>query len=224
MVCSCILFTKQRPPTTICTSLIFLHKYNKFLVDEDHEEIEKLKKIDVYLMIMAIMNLAAKVTENDRKIRDIINVSNAILHNNELMEINEKYWKIKETVALTEFFLLRVLNFQIHVEVALPWITRIVNESFAVAYRRGFPESVNPSGYAVLSLAIGFSNDFYLLPEAVNFSARSIAATTVFLSFIELQMRLQLEPKEWFLFWGDCELSTVWKILELLFNMYRKSE
>lgn len=65
------------------------------------------------MISMACLNLASKVQEVPSRLSDIVNTCYRCLHPEKPpLEVNELYWRLKESVAKYELVLLRMLKFQ----------------------------------------------------------------------------------------------------------------
>lgn len=70
------------------------------------------QNLDPLFLFASSISLASKATNSFRKQRDIINVIYYLSHNTEL-DLNEKYWKLKDTLVIYEDLLLRILNYNL---------------------------------------------------------------------------------------------------------------
>ncbi|XP_067880473.1 cyclin-Q isoform X2 [Heterodontus francisci] len=69
---------------------------------------------DPYLVAMASIYLAGKVEEQHLRARDIINVCHRYLNpHNEPLELDTKFWELRDSVVQCELLMLRVLNFHV---------------------------------------------------------------------------------------------------------------
>ncbi|XP_063065403.1 cyclin-Q [Engraulis encrasicolus] len=67
-----------------------------------------------YLVAMSAIYLAGKVEEQHLRTRDIINVCHRFFHpGSEPMELDNKFWELRDSVVQCELLILRQLNFQV---------------------------------------------------------------------------------------------------------------
>jgi hypothetical protein len=91
------------------------------------EYIKKNPGIPLDLLAAAAVNLACKHTGLVRKLRDIVNVFYYIEHKRYL-EINDLFWKLKDSVIQAEYALLRILHFDTEVPNAFVELIDLVRE------------------------------------------------------------------------------------------------
>uniref|UniRef100_H3AA06 Cyclin-Q n=1 Tax=Latimeria chalumnae TaxID=7897 RepID=H3AA06_LATCH len=90
------------PIATACTI------YHKFF-----QEVS-LDSYDPYLVAMSAIYLAGKVEEQHMRTRDIINVCHRYLNpHSEPLELDTRFWELRDSVVQCELLILRVLNFQV---------------------------------------------------------------------------------------------------------------
>ncbi|XP_057574875.1 cyclin-Q isoform X3 [Hippopotamus amphibius kiboko] len=82
--------------------------YHKFFCEID------LDAYDPYLVAMSSLYLAGKVEEQHLRTRDIINVSNRYFHpGSEPLELDSRFWELRDSIVQCELLVLRVLRFQV---------------------------------------------------------------------------------------------------------------
>ncbi|XP_075434507.1 cyclin-Q isoform X1 [Ascaphus truei] len=90
------------PIATACTV------YHKFF----HET--SLDGYDPYLVAMSAIYLAGKVEEQHLRTRDIINVCHRYLNpGTEPLEVDSRFWELRDSIVHCELLMLRILNFQV---------------------------------------------------------------------------------------------------------------
>uniref|UniRef100_UPI00398F3FD4 cyclin-Q-like n=1 Tax=Pristiophorus japonicus TaxID=55135 RepID=UPI00398F3FD4 len=73
-----------------------------------------VQNYDPYLVAMAAIYLAGKVEEQHLRARDIINVCHRYLNpHTEPLELDPRFWELRDSVVQCELLMLRVLNFQV---------------------------------------------------------------------------------------------------------------
>ncbi|XP_005414183.1 PREDICTED: cyclin-related protein FAM58A isoform X1 [Chinchilla lanigera] len=90
------------PIATACTI------YHKFFCEIN------LDAYDPYLVAMSSIYLAGKVEEQHLRTRDIINVSNRYFNpGSEPLELDSRFWELRDSIVQCELLVLRVLRFQV---------------------------------------------------------------------------------------------------------------
>ncbi|XP_041035535.1 cyclin-Q [Carcharodon carcharias] len=85
--------------------------YHKFF------EETAIQNYDPYLVAMAAIYLAGKVEEQHLRARDIINVCHRYLNpQTEPLELDTRFWELRDSVVQCELLMLRVLNFHVSFE------------------------------------------------------------------------------------------------------------
>jgi uncharacterized membrane protein YgcG len=72
----------------------------------------KNSTLDPFFLLASSISLACKSTNTYRKQRDIINVIYYLTHQSEI-ELDEKYWRLKDTLVIYEDLVLRILDFNL---------------------------------------------------------------------------------------------------------------
>eukprot|EP00118_Oscarella_pearsei_P016947 m.165955 g.165955 ORF g.165955 m.165955 type:complete len:227 (+) comp38904_c0_seq3:182-862(+) len=79
--------------------------------------VQRLQDYDAHLVATSCLYLASKIAESPRKVRDIVNVSHRCLHGDDpLLDVGERYWKLRDSLVTCEFVVLRALRFQVEVD------------------------------------------------------------------------------------------------------------
>ncbi|XP_054344672.1 cyclin-Q-like isoform X1 [Pongo pygmaeus] len=90
------------PIATACTI------YHKFFCDTN------LDAYDPYLIAVSSIYLAGKVEEQHLRTRDIISVSNRYFNpSGEPLELDSRFWKLRDSIVQCELLMLRALRFQV---------------------------------------------------------------------------------------------------------------
>ena len=73
-----------------------------------------LDAYDLYLVAMSSIYLACKVKEQQLRPRDIINVSHRFFNpGSEPLELDSRFWELRDSIVQCELLMLRVLCFQV---------------------------------------------------------------------------------------------------------------
>uniref|UniRef100_A0A8C5WLT3 Cyclin-Q n=1 Tax=Leptobrachium leishanense TaxID=445787 RepID=A0A8C5WLT3_9ANUR len=90
------------PIATACT---IYHKFFNEICFDDY---------DPYLVAMSAIYLAGKVEEQHLRTRDIINVCHRYLNpGSEPLEVDSKFWELRDSIVQCELLMLRLLNFRV---------------------------------------------------------------------------------------------------------------
>ncbi|XP_043936340.1 cyclin-Q-like [Protopterus annectens] len=90
------------PVATACTI------YHKFFCETNPDV------YDPYLVAMSSVYLAGKVEEQHLRTRDIINVSHRYFNpHSEPLELDSKFWELRDSIVQCELVILRLLNFHV---------------------------------------------------------------------------------------------------------------
>lgn len=93
-------------PVPLATAATLYHKFYR---------IHGVADFDPYTIASSCLYLAGKLEEEKVRIRDVINVAHRTLHpDKKLLDINETYWELRESITKCELFILRSLQFQVH--------------------------------------------------------------------------------------------------------------
>lgn len=108
------------PNTCGTMSIVFMHRYFDFLCSDSsstNAPSESLLKEDRIILSAALVFLASKLSENPRKLRDVINISRWISGSVETLDLtDELYYHLKCKIIEKEHFILRALGFILHVD------------------------------------------------------------------------------------------------------------
>ena len=91
--------TLELAPTTVGTALGYRHRRGE---SDAARELESV--------LPACVFLAAKVEEEPRRMRDVLNAFHAARHDGELLRDSREYWRLKEALVLEEQQLLLLLQ------------------------------------------------------------------------------------------------------------------
>ncbi|KAI9009226.1 cyclin-like protein [Hyaloraphidium curvatum] len=122
--------TLKIPRTTTATALAYFHRYKLYYSDRQTPDIaSSFPPLDDYLVATAALDLACKTAETVRKIRDVINVGWFVLHPEDpYLPISDQYHALRDSLVNAELIMLRVLRFELQVDLPHRWIARTVHE------------------------------------------------------------------------------------------------
>ncbi|KAI9146551.1 cyclin-like protein [Paraphysoderma sedebokerense] len=161
---------------TVSTAMVYLHRYQQYMKEykSRHRDTSNFN-IDIYLICTTCVLTACKVTEEPRKPRDILNVGYRLLSKDgEELKIGDTYWKLKESLCTAEAVLLRILNFQMMVDLPYMTITTIIRSELKHDGNDGgggidecTVTNSSVEAMSVYQLAWSFVNDCYLYSKIV---------------------------------------------------------
>ena len=144
--------------TVFPTSAILYHRF----CGSAHSDNQNLQMV-AYCCVF----LSAKLAEDPRPLRDIINLS-TILVGCKTTTTNEMYWKTKAQLIDLEQLILRVLHFD--VEIQLPY-------AFLFNYCRSLR-----CGGPFVQLAMHFVHDIYYIPQCLQYPPYVIAVASIYMA------------------------------------------
>ncbi|XP_055964681.1 cyclin-Q isoform X2 [Sorex fumeus] len=187
------------PIATACTI------YHKFF-DETHVD-----AYDPYLVAMSSLYLAGKVEEQHLRTRDIINVANRYLHpGSEPLELDARFWEMRDSIVQCELLVLRVLRFQylLHYLLSLKnWLNRY-------SWQR---TPISVTAWALL-------RDSYHGGLCLRFRAQHVAVAVLHLALraygVEVPAEAQAEKPWWQVFSEDITKPIIDNIVSDLIQIY----
>ncbi|ORX51038.1 cyclin-like protein [Piromyces finnis] len=156
--------TMKIPQTTIATACTFLHRFYCR---------KSLKYYPSYEIAAASLYLASKVTDTQRRLKDIIIVCISKAQKNAHLNINEKtheFEKWKQTILFHELELLEIICCDI-----------IVDHPYT--YLLNMAEKFNDTDYShIIKLAWCFINDSFKTTMCLKYSPQVIAASALYMA------------------------------------------
>lgn len=93
--------------TTHSTACVLYHRFFQNCNDDAY---------DLYTIAATAIYLATKVEEQHIRLRDVVNVCHRTQHPDKpYLELDNEFWKLRDTVASAELLMMRVLQFQVTV-------------------------------------------------------------------------------------------------------------
>ncbi|TPX37626.1 hypothetical protein SmJEL517_g00698 [Synchytrium microbalum] len=121
------------PTTTRATATCLFFRCLDYINNEKLDDVPK-STLKEEALIMAILNLSCKQTEANRKLRDIVNCTywtrNRRNEDQGHLKIGQDYWQWRDALLKTELVVLRMLQFDLHVELPFEWIPALLDEIF----------------------------------------------------------------------------------------------
>ncbi|ORX97985.1 hypothetical protein K493DRAFT_313839 [Basidiobolus meristosporus CBS 931.73] len=213
------------PQPTVATAVVLFYRVQTsqerlLLQQKERQEKgeESSHELEDYLLLTSCINLACKTTEVSRKVRDIINVGYRILHPTEPpLRINEEYWQMKDSLSSSELIVLRILRFEMDVELPYPWINKILkgmcywkDVEIENDVDRLLHNDSHPTIQAIFQLAWAFAHDC-LRSRSIMLSSPPIhiALACVHLAIRSLNATNPQPFHEWCKMWGVANSETI---------------
>nr|XP_025131813.1 cyclin-Q isoform X6 [Bubalus bubalis] len=181
------------PIATACTI------YHKFFCEIN------LDAYDPYLVAMSSLYLAGKVEEQHLRTRDIINVSNRYFHpGSDPLELDSRFWEIRDSIVQCELLVLRVLRFQVSFQhphkYLLHYLVSLKNWLNRYSWQR---TPVSITAWALLQ-------DSYHGGLCLRFRAQHIAVAVIHLALqaygVEVPAEAEAEKPWWQIYTMDTEI------------------
>jgi hypothetical protein len=156
-------------------------------------------KYSLQPMAMACIFLAAKIEEDCRRIRDVINVFHHLRQKFlgkpvvPMDYMGEEYFKLKATVIKYERFLLKELGFCVHIK---------HSHKLIITYLQMLEMDKNTQ---LAQRCWNYMNDSLRTNVFVRFSPETIACSCIYLGARQLKIPLPQSPPWWLLFDADFE-------------------
>ncbi|KAJ1902687.1 hypothetical protein LPJ71_005471 [Coemansia sp. S17] len=114
------------PTSAWATGMVLFHRYCDYISNQQPPDGDN-DIIPSHLCIMLCLYLAAKATEEPRKQRDIINVGYKLDNpESEFLPVDERMYALCNTMTQAELVLIRVLGFNVNVDLPHSWIASIL--------------------------------------------------------------------------------------------------
>lgn len=187
--------------------------YHKFFCEAN------LEAYDPYLVAMASMYLAGKVEEQHLRTRDIINVSNRYFHpSSEPLELDARFWELRDSVVQCELLVLRVLRFHVSFQhphkYLLHYLISLKNWLNRYSWQR---TPVSVTAWALL-------RDSYHGGLCLRFRAQHIAVAVLYLALqvygVEVPAEAEAEKPWWQVFSDDLTKPVIDNIVSDLIQIY----
>ncbi|KAL4676770.1 hypothetical protein H8959_010915 [Pygathrix nigripes] len=181
------------PIATACTI------YHKFFCETN------LDAYDPYLIAMSSIYLAGKVEEQHLRTRDIINVSNRYFNlSGEPLELDSRFWELRDSIVQCELLMLRVLRFQVSFQhphkYLLHYLVSLKNWLNRHSWQR---TPVAVTAWALL-------RDSYHGGLCLRFQAQHIAVAVLYLALqvygVEVPAEVEAEKPWWQIYTMDTEI------------------
>lgn len=110
------------PPLSTAHALAYTHRFKK------SKHAEPFTEIDTMLLATTTMFLACKVTEQPRRLSDVIGTGYRILHPTHApLDLDEGYYSLRSSVVTTELILVRLLEFDLECSLPFSKVQRLLS-------------------------------------------------------------------------------------------------
>ncbi|RKP08747.1 cyclin-like protein [Thamnocephalis sphaerospora] len=223
------------PRITTAVAQIYMHRCNRHLAREAERHGtagRSTTDLDVYLMTSACLHLACKSTETLRKVRDMVNVGNLVLHAKQpYLNLDDRYQRLRDSLVTAELMVLRILRFDVNAQPPHVWVARIIRrtlepERYADIYdddgdtlsddgeegavrasdtRTDTNASVShPMARTFAQLAWVHANDSMRSEKlALDYAPRVLALASVYMASHALDIPLPQPFETWCTLWGE---------------------
>lgn len=195
------------PIATACTI------YHKFFCEIN------LDAYDLYLVAMSSLYLAGKVEEQHLRTRDIINVSHRYFNpGSEPLELDSRFWELRDSIVQCELLMLRVLRFQVSFQhphkYLLHYLISLKNWLNRYSWQR---TPISVTAWALL-------RDSYHGGLCLRFQAQHLAVAVLYLALqvygVEVPAEGEAEKPWWQVFSDDLTKPIIDNIVSDLIQIY----
>uniref|UniRef100_A0A8C5KN84 Cyclin-Q n=1 Tax=Jaculus jaculus TaxID=51337 RepID=A0A8C5KN84_JACJA len=195
------------PIATACTI------YHKFFCEIN------LEAYDLYLVAMSSIYLAGKVEEQHLRTRDIINVSHRYFNpSSEPLELDSRFWELRDSIVQCELLMLRVLRFQVSFQhphkYLLHYLISLKNWLNRYSWQR---TPISVTAWALL-------RDSYHGGLCLRFQAQHLAVAVLYLALqvygVEVPAEGEAQKPWWQVFSDDLTKPIIDNIVSDLIQIY----
>ncbi|ESO09642.1 hypothetical protein HELRODRAFT_92276, partial [Helobdella robusta] len=195
----------------LATSVTLFHRFNS-----SHDT----KDIDVETVAATLLYLSGKIEEESLRLRDVINVSHRILNpKDQLLEVDSKYFSLKDSLIQTELYLLRALKFNVSVDHP---------HKYLVHYLKGLYDWLDKSTTSTVPIAHfcwallmdSYHSEKISLAYKPNIVALSIIYTVLRVFNVNVPYNDQAETQWWEAFCNGVTLKELKEVGLELMNIY----
>ncbi|KAK3547145.1 hypothetical protein QTP86_015608 [Hemibagrus guttatus] len=160
--------------------------YHKFF------QTASLQVYEPYLVAMSCIYLAGKVEEQHLRTRDIINVCHRYFHpGSDPMELNEKFWELRDSVVQCELLILRQLNFHVSFEHPHKYLLHYLLSVRSLMNRHAWSRT------PIAETAWALIKDSYHGPVCVHHQPQHLALTALYLALHTYGVQVPAGEREW---------------------------
>ncbi|TSM04860.1 Cyclin-related protein FAM58A [Bagarius yarrelli] len=151
-----------------------------------------LQVYEPYLVAMSCIYLAGKVEEQHLRTRDIINVCHRYFRpGSDPLELNEKFWELRDSVVQCELLVLRQLNFHVSFEHPHKYLLHYLLSVRSLMNRYAWSRTpIAETAWALLK-------DSYHGPVCVRYQPQHLALTALYLALHTYGVQVPAGEMEW---------------------------
>ncbi|KAJ2801582.1 hypothetical protein H4R20_003611 [Coemansia guatemalensis] len=204
------------PTSTWATGVVLFHRYCEFTYQQN-----TIEPLNTHICLILCLYLATKVTEEPRKQQDMINVGYKLAHPTiETHPVGDHLEALRNTMTKSELVLMRILGFDMYVELPHVWISYIFH-GMGWCKNSGIPsnntEDLDPHVKRIADTAYTTANKVVEAALVDYTSARVIAAACIVIAMDIHRERLPARNlDEWAYVWAKASGSYVKDIRRLI--------
>ncbi|CAD5111412.1 DgyrCDS721 [Dimorphilus gyrociliatus] len=210
------LFIREAGLRVRTTVIVIAHAttlYRKFF------SIYSQENYDVYTVAVACLYLSGKVCEESVRLRDVINVSYKILHpDKEALQLDDTYWKLRESVTKMELQVLRAIEYEVDVDLPHNYLLY-----FAKSLLSWLPPGV-VSRVPLVKTAWSLLQDSYVTDICMKYPSQHIAVSLFYASLcvhgIHVPLNESAKVEWWSALCEDITMNDIKTIIRKVFRAY----
>lgn len=175
-----------------------------------------LQIYEPYLVAMSCIYLAGKVEEQHLRTRDIINVCHRYFRPGSFpMELNEKFWELRDSVVQCELLILRQLNFHVSFEHPHKYLLHYLLSLRNLLNRHAWSRTpISETAWALLK-------DSYHGLVCIHHKPQHLALAVLYLALHTYGVQVPTGEKEWWqVLCEDITKSQIEAIMTELLQLY----
>ncbi|XP_042606528.1 cyclin-Q [Cyprinus carpio] len=175
-----------------------------------------LQVYEPYLVAMSAIYLAGKVEEQHLRTRDIINVCHRYFHpESEPMELDWKFWELRDSIVQCELLILRQLNFQVSFEHPHKYVLHYLLSVRSLLNRHAWSRT------PIAETALAVLKDSYHGSVCVRHKPQHLALTSLYLALQTYGVQLPRGELEWWqVVCADITKAQIETIMSELLQLY----
>ncbi|XP_026854001.2 cyclin-Q [Electrophorus electricus] len=184
--------------------------YHKFF------QTASLQIFEPYLVAMSSIYLAGKVEEQHLRTRDIINVCHRYFHpGSDPLELDSKFWEMRDSIVQCELLILRQLNFQVSFEHPHKYLLHYLLSVRNLLNRHAWSRTpIAETAWALLK-------DSYHGPVCVHHRPQHLALAALYLAMHTYGVQVPGGEREWWqILCEDITRAQIEAIMTELLQLY----
>nr|XP_055045250.1 cyclin-Q [Misgurnus anguillicaudatus] len=191
----------------MATACVLYHKFFKSA---------SLQVYEPYLVAMSAIYLAGKVEEQHLRTRDIINVCHRHFHpESDPLELDGKFWELRDSIVQCELLILRQLNFQVTFEHPHKYLLHFLLSVKSLLNRHAWSRT------PIAETALAMLKDSYHGSVCFRHKPQHLAITCLYLALQTYGVQLPRGELEWWqVFCADITKDAIETIMNELLQLY----